>query len=318
MGLTADPLFPPCPPRRVLRLAVDHGHRLYVEECGTATGLPVVFLHGGPGSGCSPAHRRFFDPDRFRAVLFDQRGCGRSTPRGSLAGNDTPHLIADLETIRQALGIDAWLVFGGSWGSLLALAYAQAHPDRVLGLVLRGIFLGSKTELNAYTAPGPGHPHHASRALATGVAPRERNDLSAAYCRRLLARNPAWHRTAARGWLDYERALMGEAPLAAPPNRRQLAKARLQAHYLAHGCFTRAARLLAGCARLSHLPAAIVHGSRDPVCPPRTALSLHRAWPQALWRPVVGGRHGALAPAMATACIQALDEVVSRVQNPAT
>lgn len=318
MDPATAPLFPPCAPRRVLHLAVDRGHSLYVEECGTAEGLPVVFLHGGPGSGCSPAHRRFFDPSRFRAVLFDQRGCGRSTPRGGLAANDTPRLIADLERIRQALGIEAWLVFGGSWGSLLALAYAQAHPERVLGLVLRGIFLGSRAELNAYTAPGPGHPRRVIRALAAGVAPEERSDLTAAYCRRLLARDLPTRRAAARGWLDYERALMGEAPLAAPPNRRQLAKARLQAHYLAHGCFTRAARLLAGCARLRHLPAAIVHGSRDPVCPLRTAQALHRAWPEASWRPVAEAGHSAFAPAMAAACLTALDEVASRVQNPGT
>ena len=324
---TFPPLFPASAPRRMLGLAVDHGHTLYVEECGTAEGLPLVFLHGGPGSGCSPAHRRFFDPTRFRAVLFDQRGCGRSTPRGSLAGNDTPHLIADLERIREALGIERWLVFGGSWGSLLALAYAQAHPDRVLGLVLRGIFLGSRAELAAYTAPGPGHPRRATRALAAGMPPREQNDLprhdlTAAYCRRLLARDLAGRRAAARGWLNYERALMGEAPLAAPPSRRQLAKARLQAHYLAHGCFTDAAQLLAGCARLRHLPAAIVHGSRDPVCPLSTAAALHRAWPEASWRPVAGGvaeaGHSAFAPAMAAACLKALDEVASRVQHPAT
>lgn len=317
MRPAADPLFSASAPYRVLRLAVDHGHTLYVEECGTATGLPVVFLHGGPGSGCSPAHRRFFDPSRFRAVLFDQRGCGRSTPRGSLAGNDTARIIADLERIRTALGIEAWLVFGGSWGSLLALAYAQAHPERVLGLVLRGIFLGSQAELKAYTAPGPGHPRRATRALANGVAPEARRNLAAAYCRRLLGRNPAPRRSAARSWLDYERALMGEPPLAAPPNRRQLAKARLQAHYLAHNCFTQAERLLTGCARLSHLPAAIVHGTRDPVCPLRTAQALHRAWPQARWYPVAGGRHDAFAPVMAAACIKALDAVATLVQFPA-
>lgn len=312
----SDPLFPDALPFAEHRLAVGDGHGLHVEECGRRDGLPVVFLHGGPGSGCGPAHRRFFDPERFHAVLFDQRGCGRSAPPGGRRANTTAHLVADLERIREKLGIEAWIVFGGSWGSLLGLAYAQQHPERVLGLVLRGIFLGSAEELRRYTQ-GVGSPApEAWQRFAAAMPERERGDLLAAYTRRLLSAHPATRMRAARHWLDYERALMGEPPLAAAPEPRQLAKARLQAHYLTHGCFSDAARLLAGCARLSHLPAAIVQGMLDPVCPPRTAEALHRAWPEAEWLAVEGGGHNAFEPAIAAACIAGLASVARRIALP--
>lgn len=309
----SDPLYPLAPPFAEHRLAVGAGHVLHIEECGRPDGLPVVFLHGGPGSGCTPAHRRFFDPARFRAVLFDQRGAHRSSPQGGRRANTTDHLVADIERVREALGIEAWIVFGGSWGSLLGLAYAQQHPERVLGLVLRGIFLGSADELQGY-AQGLGSPApEAWRRFAAAVPESERGNLLAAYTRRLLSGRPAARQRAARHWLDYERALMGEPPLAAAPEPRQLAKARLQAHYLAHGCFADAGQLLAGCERLAHLPAAIVQGMRDPVCPPRTAEALARAWPQAEWLAVADGGHDAFEPAMAAACLAALDAVARRV-----
>lgn len=311
----AAPLFPPAAPFARHRLAVGGGHKLYVEECGRPDGVPVVFLHGGPGSGCRPAQRRFFDPARFRAILFDQRGCGRSAPQGSRRANTTAHLVADLERIREALGLEAWILFGGSWGSLLALAYAQAHPERVLGLVLRGIFLGSREELRRY-AQGLGTPAPAAwRRFAQAVPARERHRLLAAYGRRLLSGRRPVALAAARPWLDYERALMGEPPLKAVPDAGQLAKARLQAHYLARGCFVDAGRLLAGCDRLGHLPAAIVQGSRDPVCPPRTARRLHRALPQAEWLEVPRAGHGAFEPAIATACMAALGRLAEGLDH---
>lgn len=310
-----SPLFPEIAPFAEHHLAVDNGHILHVEECGRPDGLPLVFLHGGPGSGCTPAQRRLFDPRRFRAILFDQRGCGRSTPLGSRRANTTACLVADMEKIRQALGIDAWLVFGGSWGSLLGLAYAQAHPERVLGLVLRGIFLGSPEETHAY-AQGIDSPVPAAwQRLAHAIPWRERGHLLAAYSRRLLAAHPATRLAAARHWLDYERALMGESPLAADPEPRLLAKSRLQAHYLSRNCFVRTDELLAGCDRLRHLPAAIVQGTWDSVCPPRTAERLHRAWPEAEWIAVEGAGHGGLEPAMAGACIAALDRVADRARS---
>lgn len=304
----ATSLFAPTTPFREHCLAVGDGHHLYVEECGQPAGVPVLFLHGGPGSGCSPAQRRFFDPQRLRAVLFDQRGCGRSTPLGGLHANTTAHLIADIERIRERLGIPRWLVFGGSWGSLLALAYARQHAQRVSGLILRGIFLGSADELQRY-AQGAGQvAPEAWQRLAAGVPPAERADLLRAYTRRLLAGDAP----AARRWLDYERALMGEAPLAGAADARQLAKCAVQAHYLAQRCFVDAEQLLADCRYFRDIPAVIVQGGADPVCPPRSAERLHRAWPEAQWRLVPGGGHGASAPDIAAACLDALNGLATR------
>lgn len=299
------PLFPDALPFRTHRLATGNGHVLYVEECGRPDGMPVIFLHGGPGSGCSAAHRRFFDPTRFRAVLFDQRGCGRSSPLGGLHFNTTAHLVADIEALRETLGIARWMVFGGSWGSLLALAYATRHPASVAGLVLRGVFLGSGDELRRYAQGTDGAAPQAWQCFAAGIPAEQRGDLLRAYAGRLLAGDSA----AIRCWLDYERALMGEAPLAAAPDVRQCAKAAIQGHYLANGCFLDPERLLADCAGLRHLPVAIVQGSRDVVCPPRTAERVHRALPQAKWLAVEAGGHSALAGDMAAACVAALDRV---------
>jgi proline iminopeptidase len=304
----ADPLFPERAPFRSRTLATGDGHLLHVEECGRHDGVPLVFLHGGPGSGCSPTHRRLFDPARFRAVLFDQRGCGRSTPLASLHNNTTAHLVHDIERIREALGIERWIVFGGSWGSLLALAYACQYPARVLGLVLRGIFLGSHDELRRYAQGLDKAAPLAWQAFAAAVPAAERSDLLGAYTGRLKNGDPV----AARHWLDYERALMGEPPLAGAPTARQLAKTMVQAHYLANDCFCDPAALLASCANLRHLPAAIVQGSCDLVCPPRTAERLHRMLPQAEMMALPTGGHNALAADMAAACIAALGRVAER------
>ena len=302
----APPLFAAAEPFREHRLAVGDGHCLYVEECGQPAGVPVLFLHGGPGSGCVPAQRRFFDPQRWRAVLFDQRGCGRSTPLGGLYANTTAHLIADIEHIRERLGIARWIVFGGSWGSLLALAYTRQHAQRVSGLLLRGIFLGTADELQRYVQGSGQVAPEAWQRLAAGVPPEERADLLQAYTRRLLAGDRLVRLSAAHRWLDYERALMGEAPLAGEPDARQLAKCAVQAHYLAQRCFVDAEQLLADCALLRDIPGVIVQGSADPVCPPRSAERLRRAWPEAQWRLVAGGGHGASAPDIAAACVEAL------------
>lgn len=301
-----DPLFPDSLPRFARQMSVGEGHVLYVEECAAINGLPVLFLHGGPGSGCSPTQRRLFDPSRFHAVLFDQRGCGRSRPLGSIKDNTTAHLVADLEYLRDALGIPAWIVFGGSWGSLLGLAYAQLFPERVLGLVLRGVFLGSRDEINAYVQGSHGVVPEAWDTFSGSIPRTERSDLLAAYARRILGEDSEIARLAARAWLDYERALMGEMPLVQMPDAVQMAKARLQMHYLTHDCFLAPGQLLAGVERLRHIPAAIVQGLADPVCPPHIAEKLHRAWPEATWVPVPDAGHGGLSPPVARACINAL------------
>lgn len=310
-----DPLFPIRQPRYARQMAVGDGHLVYVEECANEHGVPVLFLHGGPGSGCSPTQRRLFDPQRFHAVLFDQRGCGRSKPLGSLRANTTAHLVTDLEYLREALGIPAWIVFGGSWGSLLALTYAQLYPERVLGLVLRGIFLGSAEEIRAYVQGGNGVAPEAWQAFADAMPASERGDLLAAYTRRILGDNLLVATAAAHAWLDYERAQMGEVPLLEAPDAVQLAKARIQLHYLSNHCFLNPGQLLAGVDRLRHIPATIVQGMADPVCPPHIAEKLHRAWPEATWMPVAGAGHGGLSPPIAKACIKALGWVAECVEG---
>ena len=300
------PLFPESEPWAVHHLAVGDGHTLHVEECAAVDGLPVVFLHGGPGSGCSPAQRRLFDPARFRAILVDQRGCGRSTPLGADRANTTAYLVADLERLREHLGIPGWIVFGGSWGSTLGLAYAQAFPQRVLGLVLRGIFLGSPEEIHTYVQGQSGAAPEAWQLFAAAIPAGERGDLLAALARRIVDADPAITTPAAHAWIDYERALMGEPPLAELPDRVRIAKARLQMHYLTNACFLPSGALLAGIERIRHIPAAIVQGTADPVCPPQTAEKLRDAWPEATWVPVAGAGHAGLSPPVADACIEAL------------
>ena len=307
------PLFPESEPWAVHHLAVGDGHTLYVEECAAVDGLPVVFLHGGPGSGCSPAQHRLFDPARFRAILFDQRGCGRSTPLGADHANTTAHLVADLERLREYLGIPAWIVFGGSWGSTLGLAYAQTFPERVLGLVLRGIFLGSNDEIRAYVEGRSGGPADSWQSFADAIPAAESADLLAACARRILDGDPAIAAPAVSAWLNYERALMGEAPLNEVPDGARMAKARIQMHYLTQACFLPPDALLAGIDRIRHIPAAIVHGTADPVCPLSTAQELHRIWPEARWLAVAGAGHAGLSPPIAEVCIQALGWVAERV-----
>lgn len=313
--MTGNPLFPEVQPRCARRIAVGDGHYVYVEEVGPADGLPVLFLHGGPGSGCTPGQRRLFDPQRFRAILIDQRGAGRSLPLGELHDNTTLDLVGDLDIVREALGIPAWLVFGGSWGSLLALAYAQIYPENVLGLVLRGIFLGSREEILAYVQGRNNPPAEAWECFAGALPPAERSDLLAACARRILGNDPAEAARVGQAWLDFERALLDEAPLGRLPDEREMAKLRIQMHYLTSDCFLMPGQLLAGVEHLRHLPAAIVQGLADPVCPPQTAEALHRAWPEATWFPIAHAGHGGLSPPVARACIKALGWVAECVET---
>lgn len=313
--MTGNPLFPEVQPRCARRIAVGDGHYVYVEEVGPADGLPVLFLHGGPGSGCTPGQRRLFDPQRFRAILIDQRGAGRSLPLGELHDNTTLDLVGDLDIVREALGIPAWLVFGGSWGSLLALAYAQIYPENVLGLVLRGIFLGSREEILAYVQGRNNPPPEAWERFAGALPPAERSDLLAACARRILGDDLAEAARVGQAWLDFERALLDEAPLGRLPDEREMAKLRIQMHYLTSDCFLMPGQLLAGVEHLRHLPAAIVQGLADPVCPPQTAEALHRAWPEATWFPIAHAGHGGLSPPVARACIKALGWVAECVET---
>lgn len=312
------PLFAPTEPSRCGWLAVPDGHRLYFEECGPPDGIPVLFLHGGPGSGCQPRQRQLFDPSRYRAILLDQRGCGRSEPLGALAANTTAHLVQDLEALRQHLGLAGWFVLGGSWGSTLALAYAQRHPGAVRGLVLRGLFLGSRQEVSAYLE----HPQFAAARGALEALAGGGKETAAAHWQPTASRSGRLLASLAQGmaqehragaialaWLNYEAALMGLEPLQGTPDAHQRAKVRVQLHYLAHDCFLAPGELLQKAYRLRGIPGVIVQGLRDAVCPPQAAAALHRAWPQALWLPVAGGGHSALSPPMASATIRALERL---------
>jgi proline iminopeptidase len=310
-----DVLFPEIDPYATGRLAVDARHTLYWETCGNSDGVPLVFLHGGPGGGCLPHHRRYFDPAFWRIVLFDQRGAGRSTPSAELTDNSTPHLVADLERLRRKLGIQTWLLFGGSWGSTLALAYAEAHPERCLGLVLRGIFLARPPELDWFMH-GMRHVFpEAWRAFSLFLPPAERGDLLGSYHRRLTHPDPAVHMPAARAWDRYEGACSKLLPPADPPPKfdsdaSALAIARIEAHYFVHRAFLGEDELLANVDGIRRLPCTIVQGRYDIICPPVTADALARAWPEAEYIVVPDAGHSIREPGIT----QELVAAVKRMQ----
>ncbi len=292
-------MFPPIEPYQTGRLQVGGGHTLYWEQSGNPDGPPAVFLHGGPGSGASAAHRRFFDPGHYRIVVFDQRGAGRSTPRASLADNTTPHLVADLEALREHLGIERWLVFGGSWGSTLALAYGETHPERCAGFVLRGIFLGSAAEIDWFLHGIRTIFPDAWRAYREFLPEDERGELLQSYYRRLCDPDPAVHVPAANAWSRYEATCSTLQPspdtvASFTHDRMALGISRTEAHYMTHHMFLEEGSLLAGIDRLRELPAIIVQGRYDMVCPIVTAYALHRAWPASEFVIVPDAGHSAM------------------------
>ena len=267
-------------------LEVGDGHSLYVEQCGDPEGVPVVVLHGGPGGGCSPAMRRYFDPNHYRVILFDQRGCGRSRPHASVEANTTWHLIRDIETIRATLGLDRWIVFGGSWGATLGIAYAQMHPERVAHLVLRGVFLGTRAELEWFYGGGAGRFFPDLWARFTTLIPEnEHDDLIAAYARRLFSGDILSETRHARAWAGWENALAAIETRsmvgAEGPAEYARAFARLENHYFRKACFfEHDGYLVANAGRLAGVAGTIVQGRYDMICPPVSAWKLHRAWPQ--------------------------------------
>jgi len=279
-------LFPPLDPFDQRVLEVSGGHRVYVEQCGNPDGLPVVVLHGGPGGGCSPAMRRYFDPAAYRIVLFDQRGCGRSRPHASVEANTTWDLIADIEQIRETLGIGRWMVFGGSWGATLGLLYAQAHPERTAHLVLRGVFLMTRAELDWFYGGGAGQffPEHWERFRRL-VPADEQRDLIAAYHRRLFCGDAAIETRYARAWTAWENALASishEGPGGDSPADYARAFARLESHYFLNAGFLDAdGQILRDAGRLRDVPGTVVQGRYDMICPPVSAWTLCAAWPRA-------------------------------------
>ena len=305
-------LFPAIGPFETGYLPLSAGHVMYWEQVGNPRGVPVLFLHGGPGAGAGIVHRRFFDPDFWRVVIFDQRGAGRSRPMGSLARNTTPDLVDDIETLRRHLNIDAWLLFGGSWGSTLALAYAQAHPDRVRGAVLRGVFLGRETEV-AWFLHGLAAIFPDVHAAFAGYIPEpERGDLLGAYLRRLTDPDPAIHMPAARAWSIYEGSCSTLLPspdtvASFAQDRTALGLARIEAHYFAHRLFLPPGGLLDHMDRIARIPAEIVQGRYDMVCPARSAFELAAAWPSARLTVVPDAGHSALEPGVRRALVAAVE-----------
>jgi proline iminopeptidase len=314
----ADVLFPEIDPYATGRIDVDPRHTLYWETCGNPKGVPVVFLHGGPGGGCLPHHRRYFDPAFWRIALFDQRGAGRSAPLAELADNTTHNLVADLEQLRRHLGIAQWLLFGGSWGSTLALAYAEAHPMRCLGLVLRGIFLARPAEIDWFMH-GMRHTFpEAWRAFSEFLPARERDDLLGSYYRRLTHPDPVVHMPAAHAWDRYEGACSRLLPSADPLPRfdsdaSALAIARIEAHYFVHDAFLGANQLLANVGRIRHLPCTIVQGRYDVICPPVTADALARAWPEAEYIVVPDAGHSIREPGITRELVAAMVRMQTRL-----
>ena len=306
-------LFPAIEPYRSGMLAVDDLHTLYWEECGNPDGVPVLFLHGGPGGGLSPKHRRFFDPAHYRIVLFDQRGAGKSTPLGEFRNNTTQLLIADIERIRDMLAIDQWLVFGGSWGSTLALAYGEAHAGRCLGFVLRGIFLCTPPEIDWFINGIKWFMPEAHAAFAAPIPEAERGDLLRAYAKRLFCGDPAIYLAAARTWGRYEGRCLYLRP---DPQAEEefgsdtvsLGVGRLEAHYMLNNGFLEDDQLLRNVDRIRHLPAVIVQGRYDVLCPPRTAYRLHQAWPQAKLHVIADAGHAALEPGITAALVAATEQ----------
>lgn len=306
-------LYPPIGPYRSGILDVGDGHRLYYEECGNPRGKPAVFLHGGPGSCCTENMRRFWNPDVYRIVLFDQRGGGKSTPHASLENNTTWDLVNDIEILRAALAIRKWQVFGGSWGSTLALAYSQAHPERVSELVLRGIFMLRKKEIDWF------YQHGASeifpdrwRHYLEPIPLKERRNLLHAYHKRLTSKNENERMAAAKAWSIWEgttSTLLPNEELAADfsADDKALALARIECHYFVNKGFMEEGQLLKNVARIRNIPAVIVHGRYDVVCPVVSAWELARAWPEADLRIVADAGHSAFEPGNTHELIMATD-----------
>lgn len=306
-------LYPPTEPYREEYLKVSDIHTIHYEECGTPDGLPALFVHGGPGGGIETIYRRYFDPEKYRLILVDQRGSGKSTPHAELRENTTQDLIADMERVREHTGVDRWLVFGGSWGSTLGLAYAQAHPERITGLILRGIFLCRDEEIHWFYQDGASRifPDYWERFL-TPIPPGERGDLLHAYYQRLTSDDPAVRLEAARAWSIWEGStskLFFDESLAERFGRDEfsLAFARIECHYFVNHAFLEENQLLRDIDRIRHIPGVIVQGRYDVVCPMTSAWDLHRAWPEAELHVIPDAGHSTTEPGIIDKLVEATD-----------
>ncbi len=310
--------YPPIEPYESGMLDVGDGHSIYFERCGKPGGKPAIFLHGGPGGGLSPNHRRLFDPERYDVMLFDQRGCGRSTPHAGLESNTTWHLVADIERLRAMMGVEKCLVFGGSWGSTLALAYAETHPARVSELVLRGIYTVTEAELRWYYQFGASEmfPEKWERFQAP-IPEAERGDMIAAYRKRLTSDDIATQIEAARAWSVWEGetiTLLPDPQLSASHDDGHfaLAFARLENHYFVHHCWLEEGQLIRDAHRLRAIPGTIIQGRYDMPCPARYAYALHKAWPEADFHLVEGAGHAYSEPGILDRLIRATDRFAEK------
>lgn len=307
-----DYLYPPIDPFDQRMLEVGDGHRVYVEQCGNPNGIPVVVLHGGPGGGCSPAMRRYFDPEVYRIILFDQRGCGRSRPHASVENNTTWHLVRDIELIRTTLDIDRWVVFGGSWGATLGLVYAEAHPDYVAYLVLRGVFLMTKSELDWFYGGGAGRFWPDVWRRFTSMVPNEeRDDLIKAYNKRLFSGDVIEETRFARAWAGWENALASihsEGFVGESPAEYARAFARLENHYFTHrGFLEEDGQILRDAGKLSGVPGTIVQGRYDMICPPVSAFALSEKWARADLRMIGLSGHALSEPRISAELVRVMD-----------
>lgn len=314
-------LYPPIHENRHFYLKVDDIHEIYVEECGSEDGVPVVFLHGGPGAGCELYHRQLFNPEKYRIILFDQRGCGRSHPHASLENNTTQHLIADIEQIREELGIEKWVVAGGSWGATLALAYAETYPERVLGLIVRGIFLSTPKEVSWFYQEGASRvfPDYWQDFLAP-IPENEQDNLLQAYHKRLVGGNEIARMRVAKAWSLWEARTATLFPSSSilehfSDPRNALSIARIEAHYFINDSFLSENQLLENASILKDIPGYIIHGRYDMICPLEQAYKLHNAWQSSDFFVVQGAGHSAGETGISAALIKASNDLLKRLNN---
>ncbi len=313
-------LFPAIQPTRNFYIQVSEHHELYVEECGNADGVPVVFLHGGPGASCEPAHRRYFDPECYRIILFDQRGSGKSRPHASLIQNTTQDLIADMEKIREQLGIEKWVVFGGSWGSTLALAYAEMYTERVSGLILRGIFLCRQQDIDWFYQGGAARLFpDAWQDFILPIPENERSDMVRAYHERLTSDNELERMAAAKAWSIWE----GTTATLQPDNALldyfsdphvALSIARIECHYFVNNSFFKPDQLLDNADKLKDIPGFIVHGRYDVICPVDQAFALHDRWPKAQLKIIADAGHAVSENGIVKALVKSTNEMLHLVE----
>jgi proline iminopeptidase len=307
-------LYPPIDPFDQRVVDMGDGHRIYVEQCGNPNGIPVVILHGGPGGGCSPAMRRYFNPDAYRVILFDQRGCGRSRPTASVENNTTWHLVADIERLRKLFDIEDWIVFGGSWGATLALIYAQTHPDRINRLVLRGVFLATQAEVDWFYGGGAGKFWPEQWAKFTSLLPEhEVNAAIAAYNKRLFSGDRATEILYARAWSHWENALASihtNGSVGESPGEYARTFARLENHYFTNKAFLEYdGKILDQMDRIAHIPGHIVQGRYDMICPPQAAWNLSERWPNAELKMVRQAGHALSEPGISAELVRIMDRV---------